>query len=388
MKAFDTRKKGDSSKFFAAEVNAWNQAASSNGDINAKVPRSNSNTQNSVMFVKNVSGKDIEQFHVMVIERFIFDPYDPTNQLFADDAFKSQASFNVNIYDEANEDHQDAQIAILQQPIAVGDVGLAMIAGSSQVRVDIKDLSHGYISLVSQSSIPESGSGGQLGVIALQGNIGEGWGYVEILPRPETKQFVFVNSIEKDIINCRELIGDKEGKTIVKVALPYLLRRTPFDGVEFPNNRLRNIRFEYQAYNKRKSFEKDDEEMQDALDTIEAAEAATVAAEKQLEDAVTEPEIEAAEEAVAAALAARIAAGEQFADLEETEEFQEIRDLYLPGDILICIRNVVGFDIKDQSNKPVAWLATNEARWWYKNPEGADVVVPESEEPGNSPGPA
>lgn len=319
-KPFDTRVKGDPSTFFAKEVNAWNKGAQIDraNEINNDVPRSNTNTQNSIMFVKNVSDKTIEQYHCMVIEDFIFNPVkkDEEEQKRTDIAFKAQTSFKVNIYDETNEKHRNARIVILQQPIAEGKMGEAMIVGSSQIRVNITNQKHTAFTLKSGKTILESSTGGEVGVIAKQSKDGEGWAFGMINDCQTKKQFKIIGLQENDVIHCHEFKDGVEGTIVYKVAMPYLIRRTKFDNLVDPSDPLR--RYVYSDFNKRKAF-------------------LTVGT-------------------------------------EEEEENQVIEPAYLKGQIIYAERCVNGgTEVKDQSDDPIEWLDDNQsARWWYEDEEAEE----------------
>lgn len=254
---FDTRVKGQPLKIFASEYNNFIEAAKDfNGrKNNQSVPGANTNTHGGVVFVKNVSGQDVSQYNYLVIEKFLFNPIDTTNQGRADDAFKAQVSFNVNVYDDGNEKHIGAPIAILLEPIRAGGVGRALLDGSSQMRVNITNIKHTCFTRISGQTILESSTGGDVESIMMQEKTGEGWAYGTVLRGQITKQFKVIE-LKQDYVNCHEYVNGVEGTVTVKLALPYMLRRTPFDGTPARNE----LTYVYSENNKRVAKNADDEE--------------------------------------------------------------------------------------------------------------------------------
>lgn len=312
MKAFDNRSKGGPLNIFADEYNAFLAGVRSDKENSTSFlpPKSNTNTHNSVMFVKNISDRTVKQYECMVVEDFIFNPVN-TNQVRADIAFKAQTSFKVNVYDETNEKHRDARIVILQEPIAKNKVGLAMVAGSSQIRVNILDQGHCYFTLISGKTILDSSTGGEIGSVFKQAKDGEGWAFGYINGYETKKQFKVIGLQENDVVHCHEYKNAVEGELVYKIALPYLNRRTPFDNKVDPNDP--NFRYVYSDFNKRKAF-------------------LTVDGGEEEEDQILTPD-------------------------------------YKTGQIIYATRGVVGgTDVKDESDNPIEWLEDNkDPRWWYED---------------------
>ena len=108
-----------------------------------------------------------------------------------------------------------------------------------------------------------------------------------------------------------------DGTFIVKVAMPWIIRRTPFDGIVGPAQRDPLIRYVYSSIIERKAF------------------------------------------------VMEVLGGEE-------EEFDQIiHTLYRKNDIIVASKNVVGFgdqDVVDSNGRPVIFLDTNRSsRFWFQN---------------------
>lgn len=358
MGAFDTRRKGEKLNIYAEEYNdflAGSKARRADNTGN-NVPKGDHNTQNSIVFVKNVSDDVVKQYECMVIEEFIFNPVS-NDQTRTDNAFKAQASFKVNVYDESDDKHRNARIVILQEPIGEGKVGKAMISGSSQIRVNILDQKHNCFTLISGETILESSTGGEISSVAKQALDGEGWAYGSINDIQTKKQFKIIGLLENDIVTCFEYKDGVTGSLVYKIALPYLNRRTPFDGKVDPSDP--QFRYEYSDFNLRKAFRLDDEEYEDALSSIESAEANLTTVINN----GTPEEIEEAEEELATATAALTNGS-----IAEEEEDQELTPSYKEGQILYASRCISGgVDVFDANNEPVEWIVADDVRWWFED---------------------
>ncbi len=223
--AFDSTVAGQKVELFSDEYNAFIQAALAHirSILGNGVPGNNDDTKLGIVNVENVSGQDVDQYNYMVVEDFLFQPADN------EDSFRNNATFTVNIYDSTNEDHIKAPIVILQEPLQDSQIGLAMVSGSTQVRVDIVDIEHTCFTRKSGSTILTSSTGGYVSSIFKESFTGEAWAYGEMLGNPTMKQFVVIGLQEEDIVTCRALNDGQEGSQIYKIALPYLTRRKPFD---------------------------------------------------------------------------------------------------------------------------------------------------------------
>lgn len=255
MGAFDTRNKGQSQQIFAEEYNAFLKGVQIDkaDQVSQDGPDLNNNSQNSIIFVKNVSDQDVEQYHYMMIEEFIFAP-DEQNP----DPFKNQVSFKVNVYDQNNEVHKEAAIVILQHPIAAGKVGKAMVLGTSQVRVNIGHESHSFFQKASGSTILNSSPGGEVGSIAKASGTGEKWAFGKILDLFQQKrQFKIITLEENDIVKAIEFNDGVDGTLTYRLAMPYLIRKKKFDG-----GTRKGIDYIYQDFQRRTGKIIDEEEKQ------------------------------------------------------------------------------------------------------------------------------
>ena len=95
----------------------------------------------------------------------------------------------------------------------------------------------------------------------------------QILPPQDTSHFVRmfkVKALDKDVIICFEWNGLEKGEDEVKVALPFLLRKTPFDEATREDPELRaGISYVYSEFNLRVATKagegEDDDETEDQI---------------------------------------------------------------------------------------------------------------------------
>lgn len=217
--------KGQELKFFSSEHNSFIDAADDlkQRQDNFNVPGKIANTKPGIVDVQNISGETVDQYHYMVVEKFIFKPEDNES------GFKNEVSFKVNIFDEDNEDHVGAALVVLLQPIKDEAVGLAMIVGSSQIRVNIKDEAHTYAILKSGETILESSFGGPVSMVTKEEGEGEKWAYGCFPNKSLTQQYKVKGLNKPDSITCVTWDGTDEGELEIEVAMDWIMRKTPFD---------------------------------------------------------------------------------------------------------------------------------------------------------------
>ena len=225
-KAYQKTVKGEELKFFSTEHNGMIDAAVAfkNNQQGNNVPGGFLNTKTGIVDVQNISGQTVDQFHYMVVEDFIFKPSDN------EDFFRNNAAFKVNVFDETNQKHDGAALVILLQPIKANEVGLAMIVGSNQIRVNVVDESHKFATLKTGQTVLESAAGGEVALISQESGTGELWAYGSF-PNIVTEQQFRVKRLDvPDTLTCVTYDGTNEGTKEIQVAMPWELRLTPFDG--------------------------------------------------------------------------------------------------------------------------------------------------------------
>ena len=90
-------------------------------------------SRSGVVIVRNQSGAALDQFAVVELGSVIIGPADN------EQGFRSRTTFDVTTPAEA-----PGPMAILQEPIAAGGTGRAMLFGVTPVRLDVTDETHEY----------------------------------------------------------------------------------------------------------------------------------------------------------------------------------------------------------------------------------------------------
>jgi len=252
---------GEVLSFSAVEQNAFIDAANAEKarQQNAVGGRGYANTTPGIVDIQNISSQAVDMFDYMVIEDFIFQPLDNLTE------YINNASFKANVYDEDNDAHDDAAIVVLLEPMAAGTVGKAMIVGATQMRVNVTDEAHKFAMIKSGTTILQSAFGGPIRIITKETGTGNKWSYGSFPIENPTQQFIVKSVLNKDSVTCRTWDGTAEGTKDIEIALPYTLRRTPFDG----GSRL-GIDYTYQTNQKRTGSIGDDEQKQILMPFIEA----------------------------------------------------------------------------------------------------------------------
>lgn len=96
-------------------------------------------SKNGIVFLKNSTGSDLNQFSVVGIDGPLFGPDDN------EDEFRHNVSLKGVTPDIAS--HYVAY-AVTQEPIATGKIGKAMVAGMTVVQLEVKDDDHMYAVMV------------------------------------------------------------------------------------------------------------------------------------------------------------------------------------------------------------------------------------------------
>jgi len=305
-------------KIFSKEYNSFIKAGqmADNSTNNRGRGRSNTLQIDGEMF--RVSTQDpfnFNQFDTLVLIGMFFP------QTFNDEQY-AQPVLEVARYQEGKPGHVDAPIVVLQEPLFnVSEEGtpmaLAKLGGHTFVNVTLTDVKHTGFKLVSDSAVLESCITGVVSNEA-DGGLSGTVAFGQILPDPSVQQFKVIAITEPDMVDCITYNDGVDGSVLIKVAMPWVIRRTPFDGVVDPNL-LRNplIRYEYFSNIERRAFVKED----------------AAAAEVEFDQIMNTP--------------------------------------YYKNDIIEATKNVVGFgieDVIDIAGNPVIWLDDNRSsRFWYQN---------------------
>ncbi len=149
------------------------------------------------MLVKNNSGADRGRFNVLGIDGPIFTP---TESL---DSFKNTIALKGITPAAAT---HVGKFVILQEPLADGELGRAVISGVTPVKIDVTDAGHGYAdvkdavcgtlaSAASGSSMilwAESGTGEKWAIVKLGGG-----GGLPVIPDPDIDYMLVYDSTTK-----------------------------------------------------------------------------------------------------------------------------------------------------------------------------------------------
>jgi len=250
MGVFTKVTKGDPLSFRADTFNSFIDAAKAHKDGQNQIRGPlNLNQQSGSITVRNITGADQDQFAVLSLRDVVISPTD--NDL----EFKHNYAFDVDIFDEATDN--PSSIVILQEPIKPGELGAAMISGTSPTPITVTNENDEYANLSDGATQFESSSGGVGRILYKEPGTGLKWGIV-IFPVSELLIKMFkVVSVEADYLICHSWDGTTEGTTPITVALPYLLRRTPFDFLT-----RKNITYTYTTNIEREADNGDDTETQ------------------------------------------------------------------------------------------------------------------------------
>jgi hypothetical protein len=156
-------------------------------------------------------------------------------------------------------------------------------------------------------------------VQALKNMVGVGQGKQILNPTSQHQVKMFkVVDVDVDFINCHTFDGVTEGTDTIKVALPFLIRKTPFDSATRTDPPRAEITYVYTSNIRRT-----------ATKTV---------------------------------------------DGEEVEEFQIIVDSYEEGDIIFASKGIFGntgvYQDDPTNEKPIIWLDENrDGRYWAATTE-------------------
>lgn len=186
----------------------------------------------ATILVRNDSGSDIPRFGVLGLDSPIIEPDDNLA------SFQNQPAFSGS--NPAAGTHE-GRFAVVQQPLASGAIGTAIVDGLSVARVNVADASHAYADIADGDAsqllssaagsarilwpAPASGPGTQWALVSLGHTAGAAGGAGAGVVRQ-----MVIAAIHDDYLVCRDWDGHAEGETDVEVARPWELQRTPWDG--------------------------------------------------------------------------------------------------------------------------------------------------------------
>jgi len=122
--------------------------------------------------IANGTGDDLARFAVVGLDTIVISPTDNA------DEFKNNPAFDAATPDE---DLHQGKIAILQEPIADGKIGLGRVAGISVVQIDVTDATHGYAKLTDgdATKLTSHASEGHR-ILYAEAGTGTKWGVVSL----------------------------------------------------------------------------------------------------------------------------------------------------------------------------------------------------------------
>jgi hypothetical protein len=125
-------------------------------------------SRSGVVIVRNQSGSALDQFAVVELGNVIIGPSDNEQE------FRSRTTFDVTTPAE-----EPGTMAILQEPIAAGGTGRAMLFGVTPVRLDVTDETHEYAEVTpSEPGYLTSAATGDARVLYKEDGTGEVWAVV------------------------------------------------------------------------------------------------------------------------------------------------------------------------------------------------------------------
>ncbi len=205
-KEFDQRIPNEKLKIFATEYNKFIKTAEivENNTDNLEKPPQGLNTEKQIIFIKNDSAEDIEQFRALAVKGLIFEPQEN------EDGFKYRFSFKGKQYTQGDEDLQDpSNFCIVQQSIAVGSIGKAMVNGTTQARVFINDEDHRYVRFDDESFILQSDVQGEARIQFKEG-VGEGWAVIQMASN-DAQRILVLNSSGSTIPDRSAMLVESVG---------------------------------------------------------------------------------------------------------------------------------------------------------------------------------
>lgn len=208
QKSFDTRIKGESQDIFAEEYNKFIKTSEivGNGTDNLAKPIQGLNTEKQIIFLRNDSGEDIDQYRALSLSDLVFLPQEN------EEGFKFRFSFKGKQYDQTDPVLQDPlNFCITQQSIAPDGIGRAMINGTTQARIFLNNINHRYVRLDDESVILQSAITGDARIQFHEGVEGEGWAVVQMAVSDSQRVLITNNSgeliVDKSAIMI-ESLGD------------------------------------------------------------------------------------------------------------------------------------------------------------------------------------
>ncbi len=217
MKPFDTRIKGESLKIFAEEYNKFIKAAqiiADNQDLQSR-PLEGLNTEKQIIFLKNDSDEDIDQYRAISMAGLVFQPQENET------SFKYRFAFKGNKYDQSDSALDNPLLfCVTQQSIKAGSLGKAMINGSTQARINVNDESHRYVRMKDNDFVLETAATGQARIQFKEPGAGEKWAVIQ-MATSDCQRFRVTNSSGQTIPEGGAMqITGSDGPMSLTVGLP------------------------------------------------------------------------------------------------------------------------------------------------------------------------
>lgn len=162
--------RGQALRIPASAYNAFIDAAADfrNRTLGIESRYKQRDSRSGVVIVRNQSGSALDQFAVVELGSVIIGPSDNEQE------FRSRTTFDVTTPAE-----EPGPMAILQEPIAAGGTGRAMVFGVTPVRVDVTDEEHEYAEVTpSEPGYLTSAETGAARVLYKESGTGEVWAVV------------------------------------------------------------------------------------------------------------------------------------------------------------------------------------------------------------------
>ncbi len=181
----------------------------------------------ATILVRNDSGADIPRFGILGLDSPVIGPDDNLA------SFQNQPAFSGST--PAAGTHE-GRFAVVQQPLASGAIGPAVVDGLSVARINVADASHTYADVADGDATQLlSSAAGSARILWIASGTGTQWALVSLGHTPAggagggVRQMI-ITAIHDDYLACRDWDGQAEGETDVEVARPWELQRTPWDG--------------------------------------------------------------------------------------------------------------------------------------------------------------
>lgn len=182
---------GEPLRIPARAYNAFVDVAVSlrNGQADVSVDAAGASRQHGVVPVRNDSGADLEQFHVLAIDGPLFLPDDEGEQ-----AFQNTVALKCI---KPREDTPPGQFVVARGPVKDGAIGLCVVHGVTPVRILVEDEDHAFADLKADETVLASAASGGTAILWKEDGTGEKWAVVEIGRPPRDRIVAILGEAEE-----------------------------------------------------------------------------------------------------------------------------------------------------------------------------------------------